>query len=154
MSAAQKIEALTGDLAAHTDKQRDWVRGHFTPEARDKYESIEDKLRLLETIISSKWIEPTETWKLQSLGITFGDALAQMLNLEWVSVTDEHGTDPALRYPGTTILVYPLTAISKRVEDGEEVDIRDLFGKFCDRVEHLARNGPPIEGGPLKSETN
>ncbi len=150
----QKVEPLTDEMAAHVEKQRQWVRGHFTAEARGKYESIEEKLRLLDTIISSKWIEPTETWKLQSLGVTFGDALAQMLNLEWVSVTDEYGTDPALRYPGTTILVYPLTAISKRVEDGDEIDVHDLFGNFCDRVEHLARNGPPVEGGPMKSETN
>ena len=100
------------------------------------------------------WIDPTETWKLQSLGITFGDALAQMLNLEWVMVTDEYGTDPVLRYPGTTILVHPLTAISKRIAGGEEIEISDLFGKFCDRIEYLARNGPPTEGGPMKNETN
>jgi hypothetical protein len=154
MEAEQKVEPLEGDLAAHTEKQREWVRGHFIEEARGEYETIEGKLRLLDTIITSRWIKPDETWKLQSLGITFGDALAQMLNLEWVRVTDEYGVNPALRYPGTTILVHPLTAISKRIEDGDEVDARELFGLFCDRLEHLARNGPPDEDGPMKSETH
>ncbi|HEX3809723.1 MAG TPA: DUF3806 domain-containing protein [Rhizomicrobium sp.] len=154
MTDDQRIEPLSSDLAAHTEKQREWVREHFTAETREEYNTIEGKLRLLDTILSSKWIGPAEKWKLQSLGVAFGDALAQMFNLEWVSVTDEYGTDPALRYPHTTILVYPLTVISKRIEDGEEMEVRDLFSKFCERIEHLARYGPPADDGPLKSEEN
>jgi hypothetical protein len=50
-------------------------------------------------------------------------------------VTDEYGRDPALMVPKTTILAYPLTAISKRVEDGEKVDVRHLFQGFCDLIE-------------------
>jgi hypothetical protein len=150
----QKIEPLAGELAEHTEKQRSWVKGHYTDNADESYASLDGKLQLLDTIIRQKWIEPGETWKLQSLGIAFGDALAQMLNMEWVCVTDEYGTDPALHYPGTTVLAYPLTVISKRIEAGEEIDVREFFGLFCDRLEHLARYGPPEDGGPMKSETN
>ena len=150
----QKIEPLTPDFVEHNQKQRNWVKGHFVDNADENYATIEGKLRLLETITREKWIEPHETWKLQALGITFGDALAQMLNMEWVTVTDEYGVAPALRYPGTTILTYPLTTISKRIEDGEEVHVHELFGQFCDRIEHLARFGPPTEDGLMKSETH
>ena len=71
----QKIEALAPDDVAHLEKQRVWVRDHYDAAARHQYETVEGKLRLLDTIIRSKWIEPSETWKLQSLGVTFGDAL-------------------------------------------------------------------------------
>lgn len=123
----QRVEPLSPELALHNEKQREWVRGHYEPASRGKYETIEGKLRLLDTILSSKWVDPSETWKLQSLGITLGDALAQALALEWVEVTDEEGNAPALRYPNTTLLVFPLTVISKRVERGEEVRVYDLF---------------------------
>jgi hypothetical protein len=81
--------------------------------------------------------EPNETWKLQSLGITFGDALAQKMRLRWVAVADQYGRDPALRDPGTTMVIFPLTAISKRVARGETVDIRDLFASFCADIERV-----------------
>src|SRR5687768_15009459 len=111
---AQKIEALSAEDAAHVEKQREWVRGHYEDHARHHYDSIEGKLRLLDGILRSDWVEPTETWKLQSLGITFGDILVQRMGLVWVAVEDETGRDPALQDPGTTTIVFPLTAISKR----------------------------------------
>jgi len=130
----QKIEPLTGDEAAHVQKQRIWVREHYEPHAEHKYDTIEGKLNLLKAILDAGWIEPEETWKLQSLGITFGDALSQKMNLIWVTVEDEYGRDPALMVPKTTILVFPLTAISKRIERGESVDVFSLFDEFCQFV--------------------
>ena len=71
----QKIEALSEADALRIEEMRSWVREHYDPEARDLYDDLEGKLRLLDTIITGGWIEPSETFKLQCLGITFGDAL-------------------------------------------------------------------------------
>lgn len=84
----QTIEAPSAVDAAQAEKQRTWVRDHYDPAAQAEYETVEGKLRLLETIIEAKWVSPTETWKLQGLGITFGDALAQKMGLVWVAVED------------------------------------------------------------------
>ena len=134
---AQKIEALLGEDAHSLERQRTWVRNHYEPDARHQYETIEGKLRLLDTIIRASWIDPTETWKLQSLGITFGDALVQKMGLSWVIVEDEYGRDPALHDHGTTIVVFPATTISKRIERGEAVDVRELFGQACHSINRL-----------------
>jgi Domain of unknown function (DUF3806) len=77
--------------------------------------------------VPAGWVAPTETYKLQRLGITLGDALVQELGMEWVMVEDDYGRDPAIRLPGTTVVLFPLTMISKRVERGETVDIMELF---------------------------
>src|SRR5580704_162459 len=100
---AQKIEALAGDDLRHAEKQREWVKGHYAPEAAHKYDTVDGKIVLIQTIINNSWIETTETWKLQSLGIALGDALAQQLGLMWVAVEDERGRDPALKLDGTSI---------------------------------------------------
>jgi hypothetical protein len=130
----QKVEPLSETDTAHVEKQRSWVRDHYTPETRGQYESLEGKLTLLETIMKEGWVGPRETWKLQSLGITFGDALAQKMGLSWIVVEDQYGRDPALHEPGTSILVFPLTTISKRIERGEAVSVRDLFANACDAI--------------------
>jgi hypothetical protein len=57
--------------------------------------------------------------------------------LDWAVVEDEHGRDPALRFHDSTLLIFPLTMISKRIEDGEEVDVRSLFERVAASIEQL-----------------
>jgi hypothetical protein len=120
------------------ESQRDWVRGHFEAAAQHKYAILAEKLRLLQTILDAEWIERHETFKLQCLGITLGDALCQELRMEWVMVEDDHGRDPALRLPGTTVIVFPLTMISKRVERGEIPNVAILFRGVVQDVREMA----------------
>ncbi|MFO1109208.1 MAG: DUF3806 domain-containing protein [Bradyrhizobium sp.] len=134
---AQKIEEMSEDDEIGIEKQRNWVRDHFGPGLKHLYGTLEGKLSLLETILRQNWIEPNETWKLQSLGITFGDALAQKLKMHWVMVEDEHGRDAALHDQGTTIIVFPLTSISKRIERDETVDVRELFDSACQTIARI-----------------
>lgn len=136
----QRVDDLSAEDTARIEEQRGWVRDHYDEDIRHSYGSLQGKYQLLETILESGWVEPDETWKLQSLGITFGDMLAQLLDLEWVMVEDDYGRDPALRAPGTSILVYPLTAISKRVERGETVDVKKLLKEFADGIERLRQD--------------
>jgi NAD-dependent SIR2 family protein deacetylase len=130
----QKLEALSPEDIARVEAQRKWVREHYPPESEEKYQTLEGKLVLLDAILKNKWIEPSEIVKLQCLGVTFGDALAQKLGLKWVAVEDEYGRDPALIVEGTSIITFPLTSISKRIENGEEVDVFNLFENACSKI--------------------
>ena len=123
----QRVEEPTHEELLRIDAQRSWVRDHFEPDARGQYETLDGKLRLLDTILSQDWIRSDETVKLQCLGIAFGDILAQDLGLRWITVEDEYGRDPALKLDGSSVLVFPLTTISKRVERGEKVDVYALL---------------------------
>ena len=133
----QQLHALSEDDARALDAKRRWVQGHYESNAVEKYQTLEGKLALLHTILSGQWIAPDETLKLQCLGITFGDALAQTLGLEWRMVEDAYGRDPALVQPGTSIVVFPQTSISKRIEAGELVDVHALFHAACCTIQRL-----------------
>lgn len=135
----QKIEPLSADDTVHLEAKRKWVREHYDEGARHKYETLDGKLVLLDTILRNKWVDPTETVKLQCLGIAFGDALAQKLGLQWVAVEDEYGRDPALSRIGTSLLVFPMTSISKRIERGEEIDLLPFFEHACETIESGTR---------------
>src|SRR5882672_7828675 len=113
----QKFEPLNPDDIADLEAKRAWVRDHYDEAARHKYETLDGKLHLLDTILRSKWIAPDETLNLQCLGATFGDALAQRLSLTWVAVEDNLGRDLTLVLDGTSVRVFPITSISKRIAD-------------------------------------
>jgi hypothetical protein len=123
----QKTKDLTSKMYDYIESKRDWVRNHYSPETIAKYDTIEGKLNLLDVILKSGWIEKHETAKLQSLGITFGDVIVQDMNFIWIEVEDEYGTDPALLLPNTSLIIFPMTMISKRIENGDSVDIYKLY---------------------------
>jgi len=133
----QRVEPLNSADHANLEAKRKWVRDHYEESAQHEYETVGGKLWLLDTILQNRWIAPEETLKLQCLGVTFGDALVQRLRLAWVAVEDSQCRDPALIVEGTSILVFPLTSISKRIQRGEQVVIDDLFEGACATIERL-----------------
>ncbi len=141
---ADEIELLSEEDIAHLERQRNWVREHYVPEQRHQYDTLVGKLSVLNTILENNWIEPQETWKLQSLGVTFGDVLAERFGLTWAMMHDEYGRDPCLYLSGTTIRIFPLTSISKRVERGESVDIGELYKDFESLLDDMRKREAPF----------
>ena len=134
-----RILPLSGAEADDVAARRRWLLGHYAPGSEGQYDTLAGKLSLVDTILRNGWIEPCETVKLQCLGVAFGDALCQDLGMHWVLVEDEHGRDPALTVEGTSIRVFPLTTISKRVESGAEVDVYELFSSACKTISRIRR---------------
>jgi hypothetical protein len=54
-----------------------------------------------------------------------------------VMVSDEHGRDAAIRFKNTSVILYPLTMISKRIERGDAVDVFDLYNTLAAEAEKL-----------------
>jgi len=79
------------------------------------------------------------------MGIILGDTLVQHCGVEWRAVEDEHGRDPCVQVPGSTVVLFPLTMISKRLEKGEPVDVFDLFNWTADKIEELRNVADPSE---------
>ena len=106
-----------------------------------KYRTVAGKLGTIRAVLDAGVFRPDQTYELQCLGIVLGDAFVQELKMEWVMVEDEYGRDPAVRLPGTSIVLFPLTMVSKRIEGGESVDVFDLFNNAAAHVEQLKGTG-------------
>jgi hypothetical protein len=92
--------------------------------------------RLLQRILDAKLIPRTNTWELQALGVVFGDALiASARDLAWWEVTDEYGTDPTIRFRTTSVQLNVLTALAKRVERGEIIEVEALAERMVRFIE-------------------
>jgi len=95
-------------------------------------------LDVLQRLVDGKVLAPTQTYELQCLGIALGQVMVGNSSLRWVTVEDEYGRDPALNVPGTSALLFPLTMISKRVEEGRELPIQDLYKATVAEAERMA----------------
>ena len=137
----QKVEPLQDKDRSELEEHRAWVYGKNA--SANSFVSAEEKLDLVAAILDTGIIKPTHEWQLKSLGVVFGDALAQSMDLAWVMVDDEFGCTAALIVPQTTILLFPVTALLKRLEDGEEIDVFELRKNFCERVAVLKEDGAP-----------
>jgi len=87
--------------------------------------------------IDDKLVRSEQTYDLQCLGVVLGQVFARQTPLKWVTVEDQFGRDLALQYPGTTVIVFPLTMISKRVEDGREIDVAAIYRTVAAHVEEM-----------------
>ena len=72
--------------------------------------------------------DPNEV--INALGMALGEHLARGLSLEWVVVTDEHGTDLALHGDPGDMLLFPLSSTAKRYETQEY----EFFEWFYDMI--------------------
>jgi Domain of unknown function (DUF3806) len=125
---AQKITELTDADQERLLDQRAVVEKCIADEgSRQNYQTAAGKLGTIRAILHENAFKPDQTYELQCLGIVLGDAFVQDLKMEWVMVEDEWGRDPAVRLPGTSVILFPLTMISRRVERGEMVDVFDLY---------------------------
>jgi uncharacterized protein DUF3806 len=107
-------------IVAHAAKQR-YGTSALTKTQKD--------LPILQRLLDDNVFKKSQTYELQSLGVAFGDVLADEFPLRWVTITDEYGTDPTLRFKNTSVNINALTMISKRVERDEPVDVSELLRK-------------------------
>lgn len=103
------------------------------------FDGSRNDLVLIQQILDSKIVERDATYTLQSLGVAFGKVFVeQHAGYDWWLVEDEYGRDPAIRFGSTSLLAFPQTIISKRVEDGEAIDVLELFDALSKRLAELA----------------
>lgn len=129
---------LSKDDAARLDRQRAVVlkavnqRYGITSLTKTKAD-----LPTLQHVLDDKVFGKNQIYELQCVGVAFGDVLASELPLHWTMVTDEYGTDPTLRFKESTIQVNALTMISKRVEQGERVNVNQLLQQTATAVNQI-----------------
>lgn len=121
---------------------RMWLRGdtlsvEITGQKMDG--SLTD-LDRLQAIIDSSQLAADNTADLQCLGIIFGKVFVNLTpDYDWWIVKDAYGEDPCIRYKETSLLVFPQTILSKRIEDGEKPDVQAIYHGLCAQLEDIRR---------------
>lgn len=56
---------------------------------------------------------------VERLGAYLGNRLAEAFDMEWVEVTDEYGTDLAVRARKYEVVSFPLSSVAKRIQNNQ-----------------------------------
>ncbi len=96
LAAAMGIKYGSG--GALTLEELDVVFGRWTLEVEDK--------------------EPAMT-VANALGSAFGDFVVEQHGFSWVVVTDQYGTDYAVKHPVLELIAFPSSSVAKRIERNE-----------------------------------
>jgi hypothetical protein len=134
----QKITPLNEADQKRLRDQRAVIERYLGNEdSKEKYKTAAGKLGTIRAILQGEVFKRDQKYELQCLGIVLGDVFVQDMGMEWIMVEDEYGRDPAVRMPNTTVILYPMTMISKRIERGERVDVFELYNGTAAQVEAL-----------------
>ena len=117
--------------------------GQVIEQALDEdLDGTHNDLDLIQRVLDQGLVEPEATYTLQAFGLAFGRVfLNEFPDYDWWMVEDEHGRDPAIRYKETSLLVFPMTMISKRIEDGEPFEVSELFDGLAKQLAELIQEG-------------
>lgn len=140
----QKIEAPSGEDIERIAQQLLHAQEVVLEATGSQLSGGMSDLALLQRVLDFKFLEPEATYSLQALGIAFGKVFVENnAHYDWWMIEDEYGRDPAIRYKETTLLVFPQTMLSKRVEDGDEVDVEAMYSGLCEQLEEIRLENYP-----------
>lgn len=119
---------------------RMWLLGSQISEqiTGHKMDASMSDLGRLQTIVDSAQIPIDSTQELESLGIVFGKVFVNATaNYDWWIMEDEYGKDVCIRYKETSLLIFPQTMLSKRIEDGAVLNMIDLFHSIRQELDRI-----------------
>jgi hypothetical protein len=134
--------ALTEYELQQLEEQRDIVR-ELLQERYDvlRLPVLRADLPVLQQILDDRPFSPEQEREWSSVGVAFGDILADHFGLDWCAYTDEQGAEPALRLGHTSITLYPRSMILRRVERGQEVDLDAFVDAIAENIQELKAEG-------------
>jgi len=112
----------------------DFVAAYLGREATLSLESLDKSFRAWQ-IESSR--QHSDQMVVLMLGAYLGQRLTNDLDMAWVTVVDEYGTDYAVRSRQWEVLSFPFAAVSKRIENHQ----CDFMVSVYHTVSHTLTNG-------------
>ena len=134
----QKIEAPNDDDVETIATRIVHARQLCSTITGEELDGSLDDLSRLQVMLDSGQFAADQTYDLQALGLAFGKVFVEnSTGYDWWMVEDEYGRDPCVRYKHTSLTIFPQTMISKRLEDGEDVDVTDLFHGMREQLDEI-----------------
>lgn len=107
----------------------------------------EADLDAIQAVLDSNTIEPEASYSLEALGVAFGSMfIDNHEGFDWWMAVDEDGRAPAVRYKKSSLLIFAQDMIVKRIEEGESVDMRELYAALSEGIEALLEENPHLKG--------
>jgi hypothetical protein len=112
--------------------------GDFTPQELDA--------------IFSRWMQEEEKKETgeavaNALGAAFGEFLVEQKGFRWVVVTDEYGTEYAVKCDIGEVTAFPRASIEKRIEDGIPELFQNIYLMILDQLKRCKEDESGLDAG-------
>lgn len=107
----------------------------------DTYHRSDKTMSFIQKMIDEKVFQIENAYELHSLGIALGDYIQYKYNdFHWAVIRDEYGRDICLQYKTLALTIFPMTMISKRVEDGDNINVAELVNDLLEKINELIKS--------------
>lgn len=114
---------------------------NINEEEIDTYHRSDKTISFIQKMIDKKVFQMENTYELHSLGIALGDYIQYKYNdFHWAVIRDEYGRDICLQYKTLALTIFPMTMISKRVEDGDKINVAELVSNLLEKINELIKS--------------
>ena len=109
----------------------EFVGGVSEPDLKD----YDEAFRRWQLAVASGDTEIDSNVVIEILGCVLGNLLVTELDMQWVKVTDQYGTDYAVKGRSVEVFSYPFSTVAKRVENEEYDFMYNVFYAIKQAVE-------------------
>lgn len=128
------LEYLSTTDMLQIESQREWVREHYLPPARDKFNTIEGKLNIIDAILNGPTSGALSADQQRALEIVFADALMQDTKAQWAIVVEGEVRTPAFLIAGSKAMVMPLVSFVQLSSAKDVADLRNTFDRTVQSI--------------------
>ena len=132
----QQIKKLTGDevapLLAQAARANEFLAAYAPTESEPGLKDFDVAFRNWQ---ASQSPAHSQDEVVQILGAYLGKQCVETLSMEWVSVTDEYGTDYAVRGTTQELMAFPFSTVQKRIDDNEHDFLHGVYHTIKHQME-------------------
>ncbi|MEE8059452.1 MAG: DUF3806 domain-containing protein, partial [Pseudomonadales bacterium] len=104
----------------------------------------DNDLAVIQRLLDDGIVGREQVRQLQAMGLILGGILKSEKGLQWIIYYDKYGRSRSLQVPGfDKEFIFPATQISRKVEVGIHVNVRDVY-KVLEQAIIDIRNKPPF----------
>ena len=127
----QEVTALTDDIQSEVDRLAaagpEFVR-IFLPNVSDpSLKHYDEAFRLWQESRGNDPDAVSEALVIDIIGSYLGNKLVSELDMKWVEVTDQYGSDYAVHHAQIDVFAYPFSTVKKRVDKDENDFIFNVY---------------------------
>ena len=136
----QEVSTLGEDFRLEVNRLAaagpEFVRIFLPDVSEPSLEQYDEAFKLWQDSHASDPDAVSEALVIDIIGSYLGNKLVSELDMEWVEVTDQYGSDYAVHHPQIDVFAYPFSTVQKRVEKDEYDFIFNVYYMVKQAVEN------------------
>ncbi|MFZ6758248.1 rhomboid family intramembrane serine protease [Undibacterium sp. Ji50W] len=137
LSKKQNLVYLSSADILKIEAQRSWVREHYLPDARHKFDTVAGKLNIIDAILNQKLLAERPQHEQDALEIVFADALVQETGLGWAAIDDGDSRTLVLVTADAPLVIFGLVPAARLLSDNARPDVAGAFATTLESIRKM-----------------